>query len=245
MFHRLLIKRLFLKKIFPLFFLFLFNKSISQQPGNSSLPFSFGEIGPAFKHYKLYVEYADGKVDTISSQFKIKYLPQGGFQMYLLNNYDTIFPNQTSSAIRKYNFNGEDKILKGMPLDSLWLFPVIEGKITCYRKIPEYKNIHPSEINYIKKNNGEIQKFSHKLLKDMLTDNPEAMKMYQKKFFFKISGLATALAGGLICIAAISGGNAGMVLGGTVAMGVGFAIFDKGYSKKPIEAILVYNGGFK
>ncbi len=231
-----------MKKLFFIFFLFfLLNKSISQEPGNSSIPASFGEISPAFKQYKLFVESSSGKADTIFSRFKKKILPEGSFQMYLVNGKDTIFPNETTSVIRKYNFGGEDKILKGIPADSLWLFPVIEGKITCYRKIPEYRNIHPSEINYIRKNNGEILKFSDKLLKEMLSDNQEAMKIYKMKTFLKASGLAAALAGGLICIVAVSINNTGMIVGGTLVMGLGFAVFDKGYSKKPIEAIWVYN----
>ncbi len=165
--------------------------AFAQFPSGSSIPSSYGgSTDYSYKWYKVDVKYTNGKTEEIQTQFSKKILPLGkGFQFYIIKAHDkiidTIRPNKTVSITRKYSLNGVEKQNIGLPFDSLWLFPVVEGKISCYYPFPEYGSKN-SITYYVKKGDGKLEKYSKKVFAEMIKDNPEAVKAYKngRKGFF-------------------------------------------------------------
>lgn len=136
------------------------------------------------KIYTVDIKKTDGSTVKIQTRFNKKIFPMGkGFQFYLTQEnekaHDTILPDQTYSVIR--NFEGKNIV--GIPYDSLWLFPILEGKITCYSTFPEDKPQKEIEEYYIKKDESKIIKYSeynkNKAFVEMIKDKPGAVKIYK------------------------------------------------------------------
>lgn len=65
--------------------------------------------------------------------------------------------------------------LTGIPYDTLWLFKIIEGKITLYNTKPLWRS---NEFTHIQKDGSEIARYSRDLLKEYLKDNEYAFSLF-------------------------------------------------------------------
>jgi hypothetical protein len=100
-----------------------------------------------------------------------------------------IYPDQTLGISRQVE--AEDAAnrpipFKGMPTDSCWLFKTITARISAYSFLGEQgDDFSYSTITGIQKGNGPIIHFSPDNLKQMIADDPDAMKFFDKKKYPK------------------------------------------------------------
>jgi len=65
--------------------------------------------------------------------------------------------------------------LTGIPFDTLWLFKIIEGKLTLYNTKPLWRSY---EFTHIQKEGSEIAEYSKETLKEYLKDNEYALSLF-------------------------------------------------------------------
>jgi hypothetical protein len=68
----------------------------------------------------------------------------------------------------------------GIPLDSVWLFNIVSGKMNGYARLPYEKEDYKA-IRFISKGDGPIEKLSKESLMKMVADNPKAMQFVMNR----------------------------------------------------------------
>ncbi|MBI2729886.1 MAG: hypothetical protein HYX40_03895 [Sphingobacteriales bacterium] len=98
------------------------------------------------------------------------------------NYLQRIYPVQTISAERMDRV--WNTVISGIPTDSCWLFAVLSGPINAYSVFSESASVMEGNITAIQLNNGSIEAFDPEKLKEIIKDNPKAMKSFNKKDYY-------------------------------------------------------------
>jgi hypothetical protein len=70
--------------------------------------------------------------------------------------------------------------LTGISLDSLWLFRVIDGKISAFNTRPSWRS---KEFTHIQKEGTKIRRYSRELLAEYLKDNDYALSLFSSPLY--------------------------------------------------------------
>ena len=196
--------------------------------------------------YEIIINYTDGTSETLRSEFYSDEVT--GKPFIFKNNCERIYADQTKTIILK---NYQNDIEKAISYDNSWFFEV-EGltgpKINVYNDRPYKQNV----MNYyFRKNDGEMTKYSKKLIKSLFIDHAEAngyaKKHLRSKSMQKIvlySGLVIAVPG---FIAAFSIPAVGEIVPGLVFLIGGATISSCNYlynnkiNRNLYKAVMVYN----
>lgn len=89
-----------------------------------------------------------------------------------------IYPSQTLSLIRLDN--SDMPASTGLPADSCWLFPAIEGKLTAYAALAE-DEIDDAFLMYVRQGSGPMIRLTDDNLEAIVKDNENAEKLLKKK----------------------------------------------------------------
>jgi hypothetical protein len=89
-----------------------------------------------------------------------------------------IYPSQTLSLTRLDKFEVAE--YTGLPADSCWLFPAIEGKLNAYAALAE-DEIDDVFLLYVRQGEGPMIKLTEDNLESIVKDNEKAEKLLKKK----------------------------------------------------------------
>lgn len=149
----------------------------------------FGRENSTYQTTKVYLK--DGIVLSGLTRLRLKtkrliiphtsYPPQTG----TTPNYSSV-PVITTRNLTLINIEGRkirpfetDSIiinsLTGIPYDSLWLFKIIDGKISAFNTRPLWRS---SKFTHIQKDGSDIRIYSRELLKEYLKDNEYALSLF-------------------------------------------------------------------
>ncbi len=188
--------------------------------------------------YNFEVKFLNGTLDTVYSGFNILG-KKDSIKLYLHSKKDSIFPNETE-YIKRLNVRYRDyKSISGFPYkDNSWVFPIDSGKISWYKKDPDPRWTH---IDYLEKDSG-LQEFKNPLLYEMLSDNQESIKIFNRRKNYYIIGsclMATAIS--FIPIAIVNEDDYFFLAPiSAPLLYLGYAIFGNG-KKRKFVAIRNYN----
>ncbi|HEY8782549.1 MAG TPA: hypothetical protein VIM16_13075 [Mucilaginibacter sp.] len=106
------------------------------------------------------------------------------------NRYKRIYPSQTLYLKRDVARDDESAAslyYRGKPADSCWMFKVIAGTINVYSFLSDrdFANFETSSIVGMQLNDGPIMKYSDDSLKQMIDQDSDAMRYFQKKKYLK------------------------------------------------------------
>ncbi|MEO6148762.1 MAG: hypothetical protein ABIN95_13470 [Mucilaginibacter sp.] len=147
--------------------------------------------GPDNPKYKFIVLMKDSTTKEVSSrifydttmhksylEFKNKQVAKTD-----TNRIQKIYPDQTRQ-ISRVNFNSA--IITGIAKDSCWLFKVINGPISAYSYKAESPTYFQSwNIVAMQATNSGIEKFEPENLKKIVANDPDAIKLFDKKEYYK------------------------------------------------------------
>lgn len=128
------------------------------------------------KKYEFKVTYLNGETKIVTSSIDIDFCAR----TLMLNDENiedeeeaAIYPPETQFIERIFK---DGSTMKGLPTDSLWLFPVYEGKLNAYATLPHRK---VKAIEFLEKGDVSMS-VSENALYNVFGDNDEATAYYEK-----------------------------------------------------------------
>lgn len=128
------------------------------------------------KKYEFKVTYLNGETKTVTSSMDIDFCAR----TLMLNDENIeseeesgIYPPETKYIERVFK---DGSTMKGIPTDSLWLFPVYEGKLNAYSTLPHKK---VKDIEFLEKGDVSMS-VSENALYNVFADNDLATEYFEK-----------------------------------------------------------------
>ncbi len=102
------------------------------------------------------------------------------------HRYQKIYPDQTLFISAGSDYRTKRELI-GIPLDSCWQFKAINGPISVYAKYQEItkEDFNPLNVIAIQLNGGAMVKYNVENLKQMVSQDIDALEEIQKKNHYK------------------------------------------------------------
>ena len=136
------------------------------------------------------VKFKDSTTITVNSRFKFDeiknafYLEKINHQLPRAdsNRTEKIFPSQTIAIERTDVVWNHTQV--GEPMDSCWLFWVMDGKINVFSYFSEEASVMEGVIAAIQYDDGPLEKFDAAKLGEVIKDNAKAIKAFGRKEYY-------------------------------------------------------------